>query len=192
MQLILASTSPYRKELLERLQVPFECQAPNVDEDELKAKGLAPQELAVQLAFLKAKAVAENFPNAIVIGGDQVANLDGEILGKPGSKEKAVDQLLKMQGKTHQLITAISIVHGKRVETFSNITTLKMKAFTKEQLSYYVSQDNPINCAGSYMLEKLGIALFDTIESSDHSAIQGIPLIELSKRLENFGLSIFE
>lgn len=190
-KVILASTSPYRKELLERLSINFDCISPLVDEEDIKISNLTSREIAEELALRKATAVASSHLNAVVIGGDQVLDFDGEILGKPGSVDNAVEQLLKLSGKEHKLITSIAVVCGSKQIIYTDTTTLKMRHLNKEQIEKYVRRDMPLWCAGSYMLEKQGIALFESIESKDQTAIIGIPMIELVNILEQFEINIF-
>lgn len=185
-QLILASTSKYRQELLSRLPFKFTALAPQIDEDKEKDPRLAPQALAEKLAYLKAASLKGL--HRVVIGGDQLVSLEGRILGKAHTPEKAVEQLMSMQGKTHELITAICVFVDDKAIPFVDITRLHMKKLRREQIEYYVQLDMPIDCAGSYKIEKHGIMLFDKIESQDFTAIQGLPLIELNKILENQNL----
>lgn len=190
-KLILASSSKYRKELLARLGIPFECQSPDVDEDFYKEKFKNdPKLLAETLSQIKAKKIAEMNPRCVVIGSDQLGHLEGEILGKTGSFEGSFEQLKKMQGKTHELITAVSICEDKEILTFSNITKLTMKNLSDKQIKFYLSQDNPFDCAGSYKLELRGISLFSKIQTDDQTAVVGLPLIELNGKLEKFGFMI--
>lgn len=185
-QLILASTSKYRQELLSRLAYTFTAQAPLIDEDKEKDPSLAPQALAEKLAQLKAASLKG--PGKVVIGGDQLVAFEGRILGKSHTPEKAVEQLLSMQGKTHELITAICVFDGEKMMPYTDITRMHMKPLTRAQAERYVGLDNPTDCAGSYKIEKHGIMLFEKIESQDFTAIQGLPLIALSKLLENLDL----
>ncbi len=188
--LILASTSKYRGSLLAQLGFPFESIAPGVDEDEFKDKGLSPSDLATKLSALKARAVFLKRPDGCVIGSDQVCHVDGIILGKPHSTEKAIDQLLSMQGKTHELLTAVTVINPKGEETFLNRTVLKMRPLKKQSIENYVHLDSPLDCAGSYKLESGGIKLFESIETQDHTAIIGLPLIELANLLVKQGYTI--
>ncbi len=192
MDLILASTSPYRRALLERLGVPFRSVAPPVDEEALKAElaGAAPRELAERLAITKAAAIGAIEPDAIVIGGDQLVALDGSILGKPGTVERAVAQLEAMSGRSHLLITALAVRHGEKSYAHTDVTTLTLRPLTPDQIRRYVEADRPLDCAGSYKLEARGIALFERIESDDHSAIVGMPLIALTTILRTLGFEI--
>lgn len=189
-KIILASASIYRKELLERLGIKFECIPADIDEDSYKAKIKDPAELAKTLAYEKAKVVFDKNPDAIVIGSDQLGFIDDQILGKTGSFEKSIDQLKLLSGKSHQLLTAYCIMDNVKNVLRINKTTLKMKNLNDLQIKKYLSDDNPFDCAGSYKLELKGISLFEEIITSDHSAIIGLPLIELGVDLEKFGLII--
>ena len=181
-RLILASTSPYRKELLEKLAIPFIAKAPLIDEDKEKDPRLSPLALAEKLAFLKAQSLA--VPGHVVIGGDQLIAFDQSIIGKAHTREKAIEQLLKFSGHTHELITAVCVFDGHEPHKFTNITRMSMKCLSRDQIERYVDLDNPTDCAGSYKIEKHGISLFEKIESDDFTAIQGLPLIQLSQLLE--------
>ncbi len=185
--LILASTSKYRGELLSQLGWTFEAVAPGVDEDKLKDSGLSPANLATTLSKFKAEAVFAKRPDCCVIGSDQVCSLEGKILGKPGTIERAAEQLSFMQGKSHELLTAVTILHPGGTETFLNRTILHMRALNLKEIHSYVARDLPLDCAGSYKLESAGIKLFKNIEMNDHTAIIGLPLIELSSTLLKLG-----
>ena len=185
-QLILASTSKYRQELLSRLAVPFTAQPPAIDEDKEKDPSMAPRALAEHLAQLKAASLKGE--GKVVIGGDQLVSFEGRIIGKAQTRENAIDQLLSMQGKVHELVTAICIFDGEKPIPYTDITRMHMKKLTREQITRYVDLDMPTDCAGSYKIEKHGIMLFDKIESEDFTAIQGLPLIALGKILDTRGL----
>ena len=185
-QLILASTSKYRQELLSRLAFNFTAQPPLLDEEKEKDPALSPRALAEKLAFMKAETLAG--PGKVVIGGDQLVSFNGKILGKPHTKEKAVEQLLSMQGKVHELITAVCVFDGDKALPFTDITTMHMKVLSRAQIERYVELDSPLDCAGSYKIEKHGISLFDKIESQDFTAIQGLPLLRLHQILESCDL----
>ncbi|MEE2744537.1 MAG: nucleoside triphosphate pyrophosphatase [Bdellovibrionota bacterium] len=189
MKIILASTSPYRKELLERLQIPFTSRNPEVDETLLKKEISNPEDLAIGLAELKAKNAIKN-ESEITIGSDQVLNLEGEILGKPGNKEKAIEQLLKMQGKEHTLITAVCVTDSLKTKTFISKAHMKMRRLDIDAITRYVERDTPFNCAGSYKLESLGISLFESINVDDATGIVGLPLVKLSEFLRQWGYNI--
>jgi septum formation protein len=188
--LILASTSPYRRMLLERLGVSFRCQAPECDESAVKDRSFDPRSLAEHLARAKAASVAAAQPGAAVIGGDQVVSFQGRIFGKPGTFQHAVDQLAAMTGQSHQLITALVVLCDEKIQRHTDVTTLWMRSLSREAIERYVAADRPFDCAGSYKLESRGIALFERIESADHTAITGIPLIALVTMLRSLGHEI--
>lgn len=188
-ELVLASASKYRKELLTRLGLPFTTLPAAIDEESEKDPALSQLAVAEKLAFLKAMSLAK--PGRVVIGSDQLVALGAETMGKAHTLEKACTQLAKMQGKTHQLITAVCIVASDQVIPFTNITTLTMKKLTTPQIAKYVELDEPTDCAGSYKIELHGINLFEKIETDDFTAIQGLPLIHLSKVLHNLGYQTF-
>lgn len=185
-QLILASTSKYRQELLARLAYRFIAQPPLIDEENEKDPTLTPRALAEHLAFKKAESL--NQPNNVVIGGDQLIAFEGRILGKAHTSENAVEQLRSMQGKKHELITAICVFDGLQAHLHTDITTMTMKSLSLAQIERYVKRDQATDCAGSYKIEKHGIMLFDKIESQDFTAIQGLPLIALNKILQSCDL----
>lgn len=188
--LVLASTSPYRRELLARLGWAFTAQAPTFNEE--SAKTQAPPDPLGHAAFLaKGKAQSLAHPDHIVIGGDQLVAFDGRILGKPKTFDKAVEQLSILNGKSHEIYTAVCVVHGDRVREWVNITKLHMRRFSSAQIEQYVRLDHPLDCAGSYKFEKHGVLLFDRVECDDFSAIQGLPLLRLAQTLLEFGLVPF-
>jgi septum formation protein len=189
-RLILASTSPYRKAQLEQLRIPFEAIAPLVDEEAFKSLGLAPRELAVKLAVQKAQTVALEHFEAIVIGGDQLVSFQGEILGKPLTRDKAAEQLIRLSGHRHDLITAVAVCHRGTVETHIDETRLWMRPIDREAADRYVLADKPLDCAGAYKIESLGIALFERIESQDHTAITGLPMLAIAKFLNERGIAV--
>lgn len=188
--LLLASTSPYRKQLLERLRVPFTCEAPGVDEASVKAQLREPLAVVRELARKKAQAVAGKHPGAIVVGSDQVATLDGAILDKPGSVASAQAQLQRLQGQEHQLLTAVAIVHPGGLVEFLDATFLRMRPLSTAEIERYVAADQPLDCAGSYKIEGLGIALFSRVQGEDQTAIQGLPLLRLAQELRGLGLQV--
>lgn len=189
-KLILASGSKYRKELLLRLGLNFECISPDIDEDIWKEKILDPQELTLKLSFEKAKVILDKYPDAVVIGSDQLAHIDGKVLGKTGSLEGSIEQLTLLSNKTHRLITSFCVMNSTKIVIKTNITSLKMKHINHLQIKNYLNMDNPIDCAGSYKLELNGISLFENIDSTDHTAIIGLPLINLGMVLEEFGFVV--
>lgn len=190
LKLILGSTSPYRKELLQKLQIPFITAKPLVDEETEKKPRFSPLELAQHLAKIKAQSLRKK--DALIIGGDQLIALDGVILGKPHTLENAEKQLFKMQNNTHELITAVHLCSENEDISFVNITRMKMKPLTTQQIQAYLKLDHPLDCAGSYKIEKHGIALMDSIETTDFTAIQGLPLLELAQHLQHFGFQSFQ
>jgi septum formation protein len=188
--LVLASTSVYRRKLLERLGIPFRCVAPLFDESELSGVGKTPHAVAEALAEGKAASVAVLEPGATVIGCDQLVALEGRILGKPGTLERAVEQLETLAGRTHELITALVVLRAERSLRHTDVTRLRMRELTRPEIERYVKHDRPVDCAGSYKLEQRGIVLFENIESEDHSAITGLPLIRLTSLLRTFGYAV--
>lgn len=201
-RLILASTSPYRQELLARLGLDFLAVKPPFDEENAKAQ--APKDPAQMAAFLaKGKAqsafeqrsqTAAGGPQNIVetvIGGDQLVAFQGQVLGKPGTREQAIKQLMAMQGQTHQLITSTCVIKQNYIYEWTHLTTLTMQKLSIEQVAAYVDLDLPLDCAGSYKIEKHGIALFEKIECDDWTAIQGLPLVKLGEILRQIGFQNF-
>ncbi len=186
--LILGSTSRYRRELLQRLRLPFEAVAPQVDETPLP--GEAPAALAQRLALAKAREVAGRHPQAVVIGSDQVAELDGEAIGKPGTHERAVAQLQRMSGRTLVFHTAVAVAcmaQGfERVELAPVRVT--MRQLRAAEIERYLRLEQPYDCAGSAKSETLGIALLSAIESDDPTALVGLPLIRTCALLREAGL----
>ena len=189
--LVLASTSPYRRALVERLGLAPEIEAPGVDESVPGPPGEAPADRAVRLAIAKARAVHERRPGALVIGSDQVVDLDGEVLGKPGDAAGARAQLARLTGRRHRLVTALAVVHPDgRLETALDVHEMTMRPLDAAAIGRYVDRDAPLDCAGSYRIESLGIALFELIEGRDFTAIVGLPLIALSSILGSAGLHV--
>lgn len=188
--LILASTSRYRKELLARLGLAFTTEAPGVDEDAVKATGLAPRRLAEVLAERKAAAVAARHPGSVVIGSDQLVADGDRILGKAHTRDGAADQLRSLRGRSHELVTAVHVIHPGGAERHLAIATLAMRGLSDAAIARYVAADDPVDCAGSYKLECRGIALFSAIACDDHSSIIGLPLIWLSGVLGRLGYEV--
>ena len=189
MDLVLASTSPHRRALLERLGVPFRCRVPLADEEALKreAEGLEPDDLASSLATAKAASLKEFEPGATLIGSDQVVAIEGHVFGKPGSVEVARRQLTALSGRTHELFTALAVIKGDRIVRHVDRTCLRMRMLDAGAIARYVEADRPLDCAGAYMIERLGITLFERIEAEDHTAIVGLPLIALTTILRDLG-----
>lgn len=188
MKLLLASTSPYRKELLSRLEFPFEAAAPDYEEE--TPAGLTPKEAALHHAVGKAQSLAARFPEHIIIGSDQVAELDGEMLGKPGTAENAVSQLAAMSGRTVEFHTGLALVWpggtAGGVETFR----VTLKPLTAAQIIAYVERERPVDCAGSFKVEGLGIALMEKLSGDDYTALIGLPLIRLCDLLQQCGVDV--
>jgi septum formation protein len=187
-KLILASTSVYRRELLERLRIPFKIISPKVDEAPLPGEGTL--NLALRLAKAKAAIVAKDHPDAWVIGSDQVADLCGVALGKPGNFERAMAQLQLMRGATVTFHTALCLMHGETETTLSIPTEVTFRKLSDEILEAYLHAEEPYDCAGSAKSEGLGISLLETIESDDPTALIGLPLIALSGLLRDAGFVI--
>jgi septum formation protein len=190
MSLVLGSSSKFRKAQLEQLNIPFECYSPDIDEDSIKNSDLTPLEISRELSLQKAKAVLEKFPDSVVIGADQVLNFKGDIFSKPGSEEKAVEQLLKLNNDTHELITSYALITKDKEIVETVISKMTLRDLTREQIQKYVSIDQPLHSCGSYKLETLGISLFETIDCPDHSAIIGLPLMSLTSQLKEFGINV--
>jgi septum formation protein len=186
--LVLASTSRYRRELLQRLRLPFAVIAPDVDE--APAPGEAPAALAQRLALAKATAVAAREPQAIVIGSDQVAELDGAALGKPGSHDKAVQQLRSMRGRAVQFHTAVAVTCAASgfLQQALVTVTVRFRQLDDREIERYLLLEQPYDCAGSAKCETLGIVLAEAIESDDPTALVGLPLICTSAMLRAAGL----
>lgn len=189
--LILGSTSPYRRELLQRLRIPFDVVAPDVDEAPLD--GEAPIQLAVRLALAKARAVAHLFPSSVVIGADQVADLDGLALGKPGTHERAVLQLRQMRGQTVLFQTAVAVVCQESGFEQSGLATVhvKFRNLNDDEIENYLRAEQPYDCAGSAKSEGLGISLLAAIESDDPTALIGLPLIRTCSLIRAAGVRLF-
>jgi septum formation protein len=188
--LVLASTSRYRRELLARLGIQFSARAPACDEDALKDPALPPEALAILLARAKAESLRDAEPGAAVLGADQVAAIGAEVLGKPGSVEQAEAQLARLAGRTHVLVTAVALIHDGRLLEHADVTRLSMRPLSRAQIERYVAADAPLDCAGSYRIEARGITLFERIESADHTAIVGLPLIALTSMLASIGYPV--
>lgn len=187
-RLVLGSTSRYRRELLERLRLPFTIDSPGVDETPMQ--GEAPATLAERLALAKAREVSQRHPEAVVIGADQVADLDGAPLGKPGTHERAVAQLGSMSGRTVVFHTAVAVLRPARgFERRVRVpVTVRFRKSTPAEIEAYLLAETPYDCAGSAKSEGLGIALLDAIESDDPTALIGLPLIATLRLLREAGI----
>ena len=191
MNLILASTSPYRRRLLERLRLPFTCMDPAVEES--IRDGESPQARACRLATEKALSVAETLQReAIVIGSDQVACLGTQILHKPGTAEVAEQQLAASSGHTVQFWTAVSLLTSPEEPPTQRVVPceVKIRILSTDEISRYVALDQPLDCAGSFKWESLGITLFEAMRTDDPTALEGLPLIALSELLRETGVSL--
>ncbi|MCU6683778.1 septum formation inhibitor Maf [Leclercia sp. 29361] len=181
--LILASTSPYRRVLLEKLGLPFECAAPNVDES--PQPGESPRHLVVRLAQEKAKSLAARFPDHLIIGSDQVCVLDGMITGKPHTEENARQQLLKARGSIVTFYTGLALYNSStgHLQTECEPFDVHFRHLSEQEIDDYVRKERPLNCAGSFKSEGLGIALFDKLDGRDPNTLVGLPLIALCQML---------
>ena len=186
--LILGSTSPYRRELLARLRLPFDVASPDVDETPLRDEN--PRDLATRLARAKAHAVAARFPNAVVIGSDQVADLEGQPLGKPGTHERAVAQLRQMRGRTVVFQTAVAVVCQASGFAQSDLAAVRVRFrdLSDSDIEAYLRAETPYDCAGSAKSEGLGITLLASIENDDPTALIGLPLIRTCALLRAAGI----
>lgn len=188
--LILGSTSPYRRELLNRLRLPFDSAAPDVDET--PRIGEAPRDLACRLALAKAQAVARNAPQAVVIGSDQVADLNGQPLGKPGNHERAIAQLQQMSGQTVIFQTAVAVVclaTGFEAVDLA-VVNVRFRHLSAAEIDAYLRAETPYDCAGSAKSEGLGIVLLESIENDDPTALIGLPLIRTARLLRQAGIPL--
>ena len=188
--LVLGSTSRYRRELLSRLNIPFEVASPEVDET--PEPGEAPAELAKRLALAKARAVAARFPDAVVIGSDQVADLAGEPLGKPGNHAKATAQLRRMSGQAVVFQTAVAVVcQASGFEQLDLAPVLvRFRALSDAEIENYLRREQPYDCAGSAKSEGLGIALLEAIDNDDPTALVGLPLIRTCRMIRAAGVKV--
>ncbi len=187
-QLILASTSKYRKELVSRWRVPFSCVSPNVDETPLAHE--TPVALAQRLAIAKAQAIAKTNPQAFVIGSDQVLDLEGDSLGKPHTHANATAMLRRMSGKTMRFHTAVAVVHGNATSSGVDTVTVTMRQLSDAQIETYLQLDQPYDCAGSCKSESLGIALCERIDSIDPTSQIGLPLMLTQQLLAHLGYDV--
>ncbi|AUL46677.1 septum formation protein Maf [Bordetella trematum] len=185
-QLILASSSRYRRAMLERLRIPFESISPDVDET--PHPGETPAALALRLSIAKAQAVAGKHPGSIVIGSDQVATIDGVPIGKPGNFERAQQQLRQLSGRVVEFHSALAVTDGQRIEQADIITYCHFRTLSEAAIDAYLHAEQPFDTAGSAKAESLGIALMESMRSDDPTAIIGLPLIALTGMLSRFGL----
>jgi MAF protein len=188
--LILASSSPYRRELLSRLALPFECRSPDIDESARPDE--APGALVERLAEAKARALAAEFPRALIIGSDQVAVLGDHIMGKPGTHDNAVEQLARCSGRTVTFYTGLCLLDtgDETVQRDCILFEVRFRTLNNAQIRRYLAHDKPYNSAGSFKAEGLGVSLFESMHGEDPTALIGLPLIRLTAMLNEAGVEI--
>lgn len=189
-KLVLGSTSPFRKAILDKLGLPFETDAPDVDESHLE--GETPEQLVARLSLSKARAVAERHPDALIIGSDQVAVLDGRILGKPGNHDNAVRQLCDASGKTVTFLTGLCLYNAAtgKAQTSVEPFSVSFRELRTDEIENYLKKEQPYNCAGSFKSEALGITLFERLSGDDPNTLIGLPLIRLVAMLAEEGINV--
>lgn len=188
--IILASSSPFRRELLSRLGLTFDSVSPGIDETPFP--GETPEQLARRLAQAKARSVAAGYPDALIIGSDQVAVIGDRMIGKPGTHEKAVDQLMRASGQTMKFYTAVCLLNSATGHMQLEVIpfSVRFRRLDKKTIVNYLSREKPYDCAGSFKSEGLGIALFESMSGDDPTALIGLPLIRLTHMLEQEGVTI--
>ncbi len=189
-QIILASSSPYRRQLLDRLRLDYECRSPDIDESRLEDESAV--DYVRRLAETKARKVAQDFPRAVVIGSDQCAVLDGEILGKPGNHERALRQLGRARGKTVRFHTAVCVMRlADRLALVEEVPfEVEFRDLGDAQLEHYLRVEQPYDCAGSFKAEGYGICLFRALRGDDPTALIGLPLLKTVSLLERAGIAV--
>lgn len=189
MKLILASTSESRKKILKKFALPFDCVAPQCDETPLPNESAI--DLVLRLSQIKAESVAAHHPNDIVIGSDQVGVLDGKIIGKPHSTDNAIAQLLNSSGKTFYFYTGLCVIHqsSQQITTLYEPFKVTFRQLTLAEIESYVQKEKPLQCAGSFKCDELGITLFEKFEGHDINALVGLPLIKLNQILIQMGFN---
>jgi len=189
-KIILASSSPFRKELLQRLQLNFDTISPEVDET--AKNGELAEDLVARLSQMKALAVAKNHPNTLIIGSDQVAVLDDVVLGKPGNHKKATEQLLAASGKRISFLTGLCLLDSRNDTLQTSVVPfdVEFRQLNPAMIEAYLQREKPYHCAGSFKSEGLGIALFKRLDGEDPTALIGLPLIQLTRMLEKAGVSL--
>lgn len=199
MKFILASTSVYRRQQIEKIGLIFDYLKPEIDEDVIKAKLLnekqTPLQIAERLSYAKGLSIADKLNRNdtwLVLSGDQVVSFNNQCLGKPNDLAGGMQQLMKLQGQAHELITSVSLFSNSGVENYTQITKLKMHSLSPDEVHNYLLKDEPYDCAGSYKIEQNGIALFESIKTDDFSAIQGLPMLWLTKKLREHGYEFFK
>jgi len=191
MELVLASTSTYRKALLDRLGLPYRAVAHACDEEPVMERGGPAAEVALTLARAKAQSLASVYPEALILGSDQVVELDGKILGKPGTEEKARVQLGVLSGRMHRLVTAVALRAPDGVVRDETIVfEMHVRDLDRQAIARYVAEELPLDCCGSYKAESRGISLFDKAVGDDFTAIMGLPLMSVCRLLRAAGVAI--
>lgn len=191
MDIVLASSSPYRRAQLENFGVTFTAAAPKCNEEALKRTGPADLvELTRYLARAKAESLRATHPAALILGSDQLAELDGARLDKPGSIEAAEAQLARLSGREHRLITSLAVIFGEHVALETELTHVRFRTLTPLEIRAYVNLDRPTDCAGAYKIERAGLALIDEVRGADPGAIQGLPLIALRRALAHLNINL--
>jgi septum formation protein len=189
--LILASTSKYRRALLDRLRVPYRAEAPRVDERAIEPPGAGAETVALTLARAKADSLAGAFPGAWVLGSDQVVEIDGEALGKPGTPERAVAQLERLAGRAHRIVTAVALrAPDGGWQEHVDVHVMHMRPLPRAALEAYVAREHPVDCAGSYKIESDGYFLFEAVHGRDHTAVIGLPLLAVTRMLAAVGFAV--
>jgi septum formation protein len=189
-RLVLASTSPFRREILQKLAIPFDAAAPDTDETMMDKE--SPEALVSRLAESKARAVAHDWPNALIIGSDQVACVDGEILGKPGNRQNAMQQLTQAAGKAVTFYTGLCLLNSgsQQAQISCELFKVYFRQLNEAQIARYLDHEQPFNCAGSFKSEGMGITLFSKLEGDDPNTLIGLPLIRLVEMLGNEGVEL--
>lgn len=189
-RILLASSSPFRKSILDKLDLSFECASPNIDESPISDESA--HDLVLRLSISKAKQLSNDYPNTLIIGSDQVACIDNQVLGKPHTHENAVNQLTNASGKAVTFLTGLCLYNSATNKHQSLVETFKVhfRKLTKEQINGYLYKEEPYKCAGSFKSEGLGITLFDRLEGKDPNSLIGLPLISLTQMLLNEGIDV--
>ena len=190
MKLVLASSSPFRKALLEKLQLDFECDSPDVDETPRIDESI--EDMVKRLAEAKAQALAESHPDSLIIGSDQSASLHGKVLHKPGNFETAFEQLKAASGETITFYTGLCLLNTQtqHIETICEPYVVKFRALSGTEIENYLNREKPFNCAGSFKSEALGISLFESMQGDDPNTLIGLPLIQLCRMLKEQGMPV--
>ncbi|MFW1676370.1 Maf family protein [Pontibacter sp. JAM-7] len=188
--IILASSSPFRRQILDKLQLTYRCISPEIDESPLNQE--SPTELVARLAAAKAAKIAESETSALIIGSDQVAVINGDILGKPGNHQRATAQLKRLSGQRVTFLTGLSLLNSQSGNIQTEVVPfhVEFRQLTERMIENYLKTEQPYNCAGSFKSEALGIALFDKLEGDDPNTLIGLPLIRLVRMLETEGVNV--